>query len=1848
MTLKNNIAEPIAIIGIGCRFPGGVNSPESYWELLSKEVDAITEIPSDRWSISNFYSSNKVNQGKSNSMWGGFLDNVDQFDASFFGISPREAALLDPQQRLLLEVCWEAMENSGQMQERLAGTNVGVFMGAFTLDYKLLQFSESNRHLVDAHSATGAMMTLLANRISYTYDFRGPSITVDTACSSSLVALHLACQSIRNGESTMAFAGGVNVMIKPEYFIAESKAGMLSADGRSKAFDSSANGYVRGEGAGVVLLKPLSQAIQDNDPIHAIIRGSGINQDGNSQGITVPREEAQKQLLCDVYEKSGIKPSQVQYVEAHGTGTPVGDPIEANALGSILGADRVPGDKCYIGSVKTNIGHTEAAAGVAGLIKTILCLKNRQIPAHLHLKNANPDIDFEKLNIKIPTKLTAWPDTEDVATASVNSFGFGGTNAHVVLQEYVTKETIQDIEKTEDVQTIVLSARNGQALKDYAKDFKKAISANNYSLSDIGYNAIKRRSHHNHRLAITAKTVDDLIEKLDIFLGNGKEAGIVSGVADNKKSPLSFVFTGMGPQWWAMGRELLQKDDVFRQAVEQCDDLFKRLSGWSIIEAMLADEQSSKMEETEVAQPANFMLQVGLAELWKSWGIAPDAIVGHSAGEVAAAYCAGVYSLEDAVKIIYYRSNLQQRTTGLGQMVAVGLSFEEARIEILDLDHVSIAAINSPNAVTLAGAPESLDIVIESLEKKKIFYKYLNVKVPYHSHYMDPLKDDILNALKDIKVNTPHTPIYSTVTGKIMSNEDFTAYYWWKNIRESVLFAAAANTMIEDGIDNFIEVGPHPVLANSISECLSLNNVQGLIIPSLRRNAVDKEILFESLGALYSKGYSINWDNIHNQAVRTICFPTYPWQRERYWQESFISEQERLGTHVHSLLGKKLNTPEPTWENDLDLNRLPYLCDHQIQGAYVYPGAAYVEMMLAASKELFGDTGFICGESVKFNKALFLTLGESVKLRLVYSVENSTVSIYSQPTGVSQDWTLHATGQIRPNVSVKSQNKELLVLKENCTLQLSKEQCYLQFRKFGLEYGETFQGIETLWQGEQEALAKVSLHEIIGAQLDEYEIHPSILDLCFQVLAAALPFQTEEENTTVYMPVGVSKGALHKKVRLDTDLWIHASILNKTETSLEGDIHLFDSEGNIVMEILGCNAVSLKDNTSSSKSTGTQDIYELQWHTQIRKEATEYSPVNNVSDKGYWVIFEDKQKIGHSVAERLIKAGEHCYSVHPGAKYERTNNTFTINPSNSEDFVILMDDILSDPTQCRGIIYGWALDNKVTDILNTNGLNQVEELGCVGLLHLVQSIVHKQLPEHVRLWVATIGAQQVGTELSLNNVAQSAVWGLAKAIGHQEHMNLWGGIIDLDDSLLAEKNSNLLFEEIWNTDGEDHVAFRQGERYVVRLEEDIQLNNSLPIVFRPDASYLITGGFGGLGLLTARWMIKKGARHLILMGRGQFHDRTDWDKVDINSVEGKRIIAIKELEAMGATIHIATADVCNKNEIEKSLLQYSGAGWPEIRGVIHTAGVARPQLLYQMNQQEFTDVLRPKMIGGWNLHEHFENQSLDFFVLFSSIASVVVMSGQANYSAGNAFLDGLAHYRRSRGMHGLSINWGPWLESGMATQLDLLNYFDNRGLYSMTNDQGLEALNQLLCQQRAQFSVVGADWPKVADKNYPLGNVPPIIAELVNKHRDLQSQTDNSDDNSLDFLNSLLQLKDRKEQLTQLESHIMEMSCAVLRLNRIQIEANVPLNAFGLDSMMAMELKNTIEASLQVTIAVVDLLRGVTSQELSINIMEMLEKKHNLIQDDEVGQIISELGELSEDKINDIISLVAAGRDQIE
>ncbi|HEX8362787.1 MAG TPA: beta-ketoacyl synthase N-terminal-like domain-containing protein, partial [Longimicrobium sp.] len=517
--------EPIAVVGLGCRFPGGIRDAETFWQVLSEGVDAVSDVPADRWNTRTYHDPDRSKPGKAVTRWGGFLDQIDRFDAQFFGISPREASLLDPQQRLLLEVCWEALEDSGHAPERLAGSATGVFMGGFTLDYKLLQFTESNRHLIDAHTATGSMMTLLANRISYVFDFRGPSIALDTACSSSLVAVHLACQSLWNGESTLALAGGVNVMLKPEYTIAESRAGMLSPDGRSKAFDSSANGYVRAEGAGVVVLKPLSKALADGDPIHAVIRGTAVNQDGHSEGLTVPRGTAQQALIREACRRAGVRPDEIQYVEAHGTGTPVGDPIEVNAIGAVLSTGRAPETPCFVGSVKTNFGHAEAAAGIAGLIKTILSLQHGQLPPHLHLRDPNPRISFESLGLEVPRELRAWPETAGPRLAAVNSFGFGGTNAHVVLQEAPAAPATPPVEAASEVRLVPLSARSRGALEALARAYLDRAE-DGAEVHDVGYSAALRRGHHDHRLALAAASAGELADGLRAFLAGAPRAGV--------------------------------------------------------------------------------------------------------------------------------------------------------------------------------------------------------------------------------------------------------------------------------------------------------------------------------------------------------------------------------------------------------------------------------------------------------------------------------------------------------------------------------------------------------------------------------------------------------------------------------------------------------------------------------------------------------------------------------------------------------------------------------------------------------------------------------------------------------------------------------------------------------------------------------------------------------------------------------------------------------------------------------------------------------------------------------------------------------------------------------------------------------------------------------------------------------------------------------------------------------------------------------------------------------------------------------------------------------------------------
>src|SRR4051812_24725768 len=759
-------AEPIAIIGIGCRFPGGANDPAQFWRLLTDGVDAVSGVPEDRWNVRAFYDPDPAKPGKTYAGQGGFISGIDQFDASFFGMSPREATRADPQQRILMEVAYEAIEDAGIPPERIAGTSTGVFVGISTLDYGGIQTGTTERRSINAYTNLGLALCIAANRLSYLFDLHGPSLAVDTACSSSLVATHLACQSIWNGQCDMALVGGVNLILRPEGTIGFSKASMLAPDGRCKSFDARANGYVRSEGAGVVVLKPVSRALADGDPIYAVVRGTAVNQDGRTAGISLPNRAAQEAMLVEAYRQAGVAPEQVQYVEAHGTGTPVGDPIEAKALGAVLGERRSAQDPCIVGSVKTNIGHLEAASGIAGLIKAALSLKHGQIPPNLHFTTPNPDIPFDELKLRVAQAVEQWPDTGAAPRlAGVNSFGFGGTNAHVILE---APDRVEDEpgsgRRRNGALLVPLSARSPEALEARARSYVALLTdpaaRGDASLEDIGYTSSLRRGHHDHRLAVVARSEAEMAEQLEAFLAGETRPFMASGRSIAGRShKLAFVFSGMGPQWWAMGRELLHDEPAFRNVIDECDALLRQHADWSLWDELTADEARSRIQQTQVAQPAIFALQVGLATLWRSWGIRPAAIVGHSVGEVAAAHVAGVLDLEDAVRLIFQRSRLQQRTAGQGAMLAVGLPVGDAEQLLVGYDHhVSIAAVNSPGDVTLSGDAEALEAIAVTLRAKETFCQYLQVEVPYHSPRMDPLQPELLDSLRLLDPRPATTP----------------------------------------------------------------------------------------------------------------------------------------------------------------------------------------------------------------------------------------------------------------------------------------------------------------------------------------------------------------------------------------------------------------------------------------------------------------------------------------------------------------------------------------------------------------------------------------------------------------------------------------------------------------------------------------------------------------------------------------------------------------------------------------------------------------------------------------------------------------------------------------------------------------------------------------------------------------------------------------------------------------------------------------------------------------------------------------------------------------------------------
>ncbi len=896
-------SEPIAVIGMGCRFPGGADTPEGFWQLLRSGVDAISEVPADRWDVDAFYDPDPAAPGKMSTRWGGFLDGVDRFDPSFFGISPREAVRMDPQHRLLLEVAWEALEDAGQTREGLTGSATGVFVASYHNDYAHLQVTDPAR--LDAHAGTGIPHSMAANRISYFLNLRGPSLTVDTACSASLVAAHLACQSLRNDECSLAVAGGVNLILSPEVTISLSKWGFMAPDGRCKTFDARADGFVRGEGCGIVVLKRLAEALADGDPIRAVIRGSAVNQDGRTHVLTAPNGLAQEAVVRQALENGKVAASTVTYVETHGTGTILGDPIEVEALAEVYGMHRADGAQCALGAVKTNIGHLEAAAGIAGLIKAVLCLEHEDIPPSLHFTTLNPHLALEGTPFVIPTEVRPWPRGPERRYAGVSSFGFGGTNAHVVLEEAPQRSVTDrdDVAPTSDRACLLpLSAHRREALPALTGAYEVLLSAADDDagrLEDVCYTASVRRTHHDHRLAVMGRSRQDLVARLRDVLRDWGGPAVLSGEVPARQK-LAFVFSGQGPQGWGMGRELLAEEPVFRASLEACDGLVRRHAGWSLLAELTAEEsRSRRLDQTEVAQPALFALQVGLAGLWRAWGIRPDVVVGHSVGEVAAAHVAGALGLEDAVRVVVHRGRLMQRVTGQGKMAAVGLSVEDARRVLARCDgRLSIAAINSPTTTVLSGDAGVLEDVVQALRQQGVFTRLLPVNYAFHSFQTAPLAGDLVQALGDLAPRRASIPIVSAVTGRLASGEDLHAVYWGQNVAEPVRFASAIDGLIGEDYDLFVEVGPHPVLSGSIAECLSHRGHQGTVLASLRRGQGERAAMLSALGALYTRGRPVDWTGLYPTGGRCVRLPAYPWQRARYWLDGIGPDRSRSASWV--------------------------------------------------------------------------------------------------------------------------------------------------------------------------------------------------------------------------------------------------------------------------------------------------------------------------------------------------------------------------------------------------------------------------------------------------------------------------------------------------------------------------------------------------------------------------------------------------------------------------------------------------------------------------------------------------------------------------------------------------------------------------------------------------------------------------------------------------------------------------------------------------------------------------------------------------------------------------------------
>jgi amino acid adenylation domain-containing protein len=1532
----------VAIIGMSCRFPGSPNI-EAFWQNLQDGVESISFF-SDAELLSTGIDPelfNHPNYVKSKFI----LPDIELFDAAFFGFSPKEAEVMDPQHRFFLEVSWEALESAGYNPKSLVN-KTGIYAGAGmnTYSYNNFNFHQGRgiKSLVDEYQAMiGNDRDFLSTRVSYKLNLSGPSLNVQTACSTSLVAVHLACQSLRNRECDMALAGGVSIRIPQQAGYLYQEGMILSPDGHCRAFDAQAQGTVPGNGLGIVVLKRLAEAIADGDCIHAIIKGSAINNDGSSKvGYTVPSVDGQAAVIADAQVKAGVAPETITYIEAHGTGTLLGDPIEITALKQAFQHTKNKGF-CAIGSVKTNIGHLDAASGIAGLLKTVLALKHKLLPPSLHFQKPNPQIDFADSPFYVNAELCEWKTDGIPRRAGVSSFGIGGTNAHIVLEEAASeyqrsKEasalgsfansksiTCKNEHETERPwHLLTLSAKSDKALEELILSYQSYLATHlEENLADICFTANVGRAHFGHRLALVANSTLQLSEQLTALASASMGKKVLRDVNSSHLSEIAFLFTGQGSQYAGMGQQLYQTQKTFREAIDQCQEILIPFLSVPLLEILT---ESTLIDQTANTQPALFAIEYALFQLWQSWGIAPTTVMGHSIGEYVAACVAGVFSLEDGLKLIAAQGRLMQSLPEAGSMVAVFASEDIVREAVqAHSRNVAIAAINAPNNLVISGESSVIETIVASFLSQGIETRNLPFSHAFHSPLMQPILAEFEKVAQQISYSLPHLNIVSNVTGEIITQEIATPQYWCRHIQQPVKFAAGMETLSHLGCNIFLEIGPMSTLLVIGRQCVSQKGVVWL--PSLHPKHSDWQQILQSLSELYVSGVNIDWSSVERDyARRRVTLPTYPFQRQYYW---------------------------------------------------------------------------------------------------------------------------------------------------------------------------------------------------VDAERDKYKI------------------QEQKQTSIVNL---LNQGNVEKLANL-----------------LENDKSLSPELKKLVPNLL---TALVDKHQQELKATSVENwFYHLDWKAKSRHLPVTFNPTQ-IIEPGTWLILADQKGIGERLAKLLEKLGHQCLLVFMGNSYKKEENaSWIIDPSRLEHFETFWQNALSTlDFPLQGVVHLWSLETIPTENLTIPALEQAQIINCGSVLNLLQTLIKHHSLVSPRLWLATMGAVPVELSAKSIAVAQSSVWGLGKVIA-LEHSQLWGGLIDLDTDDLLDNLAARLLEEIGNSEGEDHLAFRGGQRYIARLQP-----HSLPatprIHFRSDSTYLITGGLGALGLKLAMWMIDQGAKHLVL--------------ASLHGASSGVQKTLHQIEQVGVKILVTQTDVSRPEDMVK-LFEEAQATMPPFRGVIHAAGILNDGTLQSQDWEMFMQTMAPKVQGSWNLHTLTQEMPLDFFILFSSAASLLGSPGQGNYAAANAFMDNLAHYRRQLGLTGISINWGQWAETGMSANLGVhQTKLISQGFSPIQLEQGLQALECLLNSNSAQIGVLPLNWSLFPTRL-------PLLKDLlgeVSLHEIVKQPSKQHE-----FLDEWEKIPkvDRQDILM---NHIQEQVSNVLGMKSFQASLTKGFADMGLDSLMAIQLRNLLEKSLGVSL----------------------------------------------------------------